>query len=389
MWLQLTALSWLIYRLTDSAAWVGVLTFALQGPGLVLGPIAGALADRHDKRRILVIAQATSMFPALFLGLLTLGGAIRPWQIVGLAVFTGVAQAFEIPTRQAFFRELVGREDLPNAIALNSALFNVARMVGPAIAGVLIPLVGEGWCFLINSGSYLAVVAALLAVRTPKHVRSRSPGSSLLREIGEGISYVRAHPAMLGLLGALAVAAGTGMPYSVLLPSFASRVLQGGPETFSYLQIAVALGALSGAFALATRARVLGLERWVVGAGVSFGFWLVAVSLTKSTLLAVALLVPTGFSFMVQMATTNTLLQTLTPDRLRGRVMSLHTSAFLGIFPVAGLIAGALADRFGEAAVLSGGGIAVALSAVLFGRLTLRTAPAALETAVAESSTEQ
>jgi MFS family permease len=281
MWLQLTALSWLIYRLTDSAAWVGVLTFALQGPGLVLGPIAGALADRHDKRRILVIAQAASMFPALFLGLLTLGGAIRPWQIVGLAVFAGVARAFEIPTRQAFFRELVGREDLPNAIALNSALFNVARMVGPAIAGVLIPLVGEGWCFLINSVSYLAVVAALLAVRTPKHVRSRSPGSSLLREIGEGISYVRAHPAMLGLLGALAVAAGTGMPYSVLLPSFASRVLQGGPETFSYLQIAVAVGALSGAFALATRARVRGLVRWVVGAGVSFGFWLVAVSFKK------------------------------------------------------------------------------------------------------------
>lgn len=381
MWLQLTAQSWLIYRLTDSAAAVGLMTFAMQGPGLFLGPIAGALADRHEKRRILVIAQALAMIPALALGLLALAGVVRPWHIIALAFASGLARSFEIPTRQAFIHELVEPRDLANAIALNSALFNGARLVGPPVAGVLILLVGEAWCFLANAASYTAIVAALLALRLPQHDPKSRQGTSIFTEIREGLSYVRQRPGILSLLGIVAVGACAGMPYSVLLPSFANRMLGGGPLTYSYLLVAVAIGAVAGALTLASRSVVSGLERWAVGAGVSFGFWLMAVSTTRSVLLAIVCLIPMGFSFMIQMATTNTLLQTLAPDHLRGRIMSLHTWAFLGLFPVSSLLTGALADRYGEAAVLATGGLLVATSTVFLGRFTLRHVPAALASA--------
>lgn len=385
MWLQLTAQSWLIYRLTGSAAAVGVVTFAMQGPGLFLGPLAGALADRYDKRRILVLAQASSTIPALLLGLVTLSGRVEPWHIILLAFLSGLTRAFEIPTRQSFIAELVERRDLSNAIALNSALFNGARLIGPAIAGVLIPTVGEAWCFLANAVSYAAIVGALIALRLPRFEPPPRADTSIAAEIGEALRYVRGQPAMLGLFGSLSVSAVAGMPYTVLLPSFASRMLGGGPETFSYLQIAVGLGSIVGALALASKAHVLGLERWVVGAGFFFGICLVAISLTRSVTFAVLALIPTGLFFMVQMATTNTLFQTLAPNALRGRIMSFHTSAFLGLFPIAGLLAGVLADRFGEAAVLAGGGVVVSAGAIVFGRVTLRHAPGALSAAVASS----
>ena len=382
MWLQLTAQSWLIYRLTGSAAAVGLVTFAMQGPGLLLGPIAGALADRHDKRRIMVLAQSCSMVPALLLGLVTLSGRIEPWHIIALAFLAGLARAFEIPTRQSFIAELVEQHDLSNAIALNSALFNGARLIGPAIAGILIPTVGEAWCFLANAVSYSAIVVALLALRLPHFEPRPRAGTSILAEIREALAYVRRQPAMLGLFGSLAISAFAGMPYTVLLPSFASRMLGGGPQTYSYLQIAVGLGSIIGALALASRARVVGLERWVVGAGFLFGVCLVAMSVARSVPFAILVLIPTGLFFMVQMATTNTLFQTLAPNLLRGRIMSFHTSAFLGLFPIAGLLAGALADRFGESAVLAGGGVVVAAGAVVFGRTTLRHAPRALSAAI-------
>ncbi len=387
MWIQLTALGWLVFRLTDSAALVGFLTLAMQAPSLFLGPIAGAIADRHDKRLLLVAAQLTAFFPALALGLLTVTGRVEPWHILSLAFIAGLARAFEIPTRQALVPRLVAPGDVPNAIALNSALFNGARIVGPAIAGALIPLVGEGWCFLINSVCFLGVVVALLLIRPEDRRRAARAKTTLFAEIREGVAYVRRQPAMLGLLGCLTVLSAAGMPYGVLLPSFAERQLAGGAGDYALLQIAVAIGCLAAALRLAVRRGVLGLERIIVGAGIGFGVVLMLFSQASSMALAFPLLVVLGAFFMLQMASSNTLMQTLAPDELRGRVMSLHTTLFLGLFPFAGLVAGTLADRVGERPVLLGCGAIVALGAAWFGRGLRRHAPDAV--AAAEARQEQ
>ena len=217
---------------------------AWQGPGLVLGPIAGALADRVDRRRILVVAQVLSVLPAAALGIFTVAGWITPWQVIVFAFVTGVVRSFEIPTRQAFIPDIVAAEDLADAIGMNSALFNGARLIGPAIAGALIPFVGEGWCFIANAVSYLAILAALLAMTLPRPAARRAVTSSMLADILEGLAHVRREPALKALLGGLGFFAVVGMPYSVLLPSFASRQLDGGPHTFSWLQAAVGFGAM-------------------------------------------------------------------------------------------------------------------------------------------------
>lgn len=384
MWLQLTAMSWLMYRLTDAAAAVALMTFAWQGPGLLLGPVAGAYADQRDRRVILIVTQALAVVPAAILGFLTLAKVVAPWHVVVLAFATGLVRSFEIPTRQAFIPELVDAPDLANAIGLNSALFNGARLIGPALAGALIPFVGEAWCFLANAISYAAIVAALFAMRLPPRPPRAGVTPSLLGQIREGIVYVRGQPTLLALLALLAAGAIAGMPYSVLLPSFANRQLGGGPDTFGLLQAAVGLGAMAGAFSLAARRGVQGLERWVVAAGAAFGILLFAFSRTHSMGPALALLAPLGFCFMIQLATTNTLLQTLAPSHLRGRVMSLHTTIFLGLFPLSGLLWGALADRVGEAAVLAGGGLVVFAASLVVGRWILRHAPADLAAVATE-----
>jgi MFS family permease len=383
MWLQLTAMSWLMYRLTHAATWVGILTFAWQGPGLVLGPIAGALADRVDRRRILITAQALSVVPAAALGIFTIAGWITPWEVVFFAFVSGVLRSFEIPTRQAFIPDIVAAEDLANAIGLNSALFNGARLVGPALAGALIPVVGEGWCFIANAISYLAILAALVVMTVPRPTVRRTVASSMLADILEGFAHVRRDPALKAILGGLAFFAVVGMPYSVLLPSFASRQLGGGPHTFSWLQAAVGLGAMVAAFAVAVRSRVAGLERWLVVAAASFGVLLFALSRATSVPVTLAVLVPLGACFIVTMAATNTLLQTLAPGHLRGRVMSIHTTLFLGVFPLSGLVWGWLADRLSEATVLAGGGALVFLGALVSGRGVLRHAPPAVAIASA------
>lgn len=372
MWLHWTALSWLIFRLTGSAAAVGLVTLAMQGPGLVLGPIGGAYADRHSKRKMLMVTQLSTVLPAATLGILTVLSLVLPWHVIGLALLSGIARAFELPTRQAFIPELVGLGDLPNAIALNSALFNGARLVGPALAGLAIPRVGEGWCFLANAAAYLAVVAMLWIIRVPP-ARPRDPNrGSIFGDVLVGLRHVRGHPVMVALLGGLFITAMAGMPYAVLLPSFAARQLNGGPETFGYLQAAVGIGALFGALALALRTTVRGLEVWVAIAAVSLGAAILALSRATSTEVAILCLIPIGLCFMIQMATTNTLLQTIAPDHLRGRVMSLHTSLFLGLFPISGLAAGALADRFGESTVLAVSGVSVMVGGSIAGRALIR-----------------
>lgn len=364
LWMQYTAQAWLVYRLTDSAAMVGVATFATQGPGLLLGPVAGALADRHDKRAILVFTQIVALTMSAVIGLLTITGHITAWLVIGLAFVAGTARALEVPTRQAFVPELVDLGDLANAIALNSALFNVARLVGPAFAGILIPLVGEGWCFLGNSLAGLVIVSALLAIRLAERHQRKVSGLSIFKEIRQGIAYARREPTIRGLLGLLLVTSAFGMTYGVLLPSFSRRVLGGGAETFSQLQVAIGAGALVAAVSLASRSRVEGLELWVTRANLAFGALLVALSFARDTRIAFTILVLVGFAFLTQLASTNTLLQTISPKELRGRVMSLYTTILLGIFPLAGLAAGAVADRVGETRVIGTCGVIVVTAAL-------------------------
>ena len=372
MWMQFTAQSWLMYRLTESSAAVGILAAAQTGPGLILGPFAGALADRHDKRRILMTSLAVSLVPALVLAVITILDWVVPWQLVGLTLITGLARAFEIPTRHAFIPQLVDRDDLHNAVALNSVLFNLSRLIGPVIAGVVIELSNEGWCFLVNGLSYGGILVALGAMRLAPHVPNPERHTSLVAEILEGIGYVRSQPIFLAVLGMLGIASFAGMPYGVLLPSFASETLGGDASTYTTLSAITAVGAIAGALLLANRPGGKGLERWVVGGAFLFGIALAAFSRSTGMALALPLIVFVGAGSMVLMTSSNTLIMLRVPDKLRGRVMSLHTALFLGVLPVGGVLLGALADRLGVAPVLGLAGATVMVGALLIGRLLLR-----------------
>jgi MFS family permease len=379
VWLQLTAQAWLMLQLTGSAAAVAVLTLAQQGPGLLLGPFGGAFADRHDRRRLLVLSQSVAVAPALMLGLLTLFGQVEPWQIVLLALVTGLTRAIEIPARQAILADIVGLDDLPGAIGLNSALFNGARLIGPPLAGAITVAAGAAWCFLANGVSYAAIIAALLALRLPaKPVLERVP-ATLLGEIREGLAYAARQRKIRALFLGLAVSSFAGMSYSVLLPSFAKRVLAGGAGTFGMLQGAIGAGAISSALVLASRGSAHGLERWVIGAAGLFGCSLVVLSRMSSLVPSLVALFLVGTGLMIQAAATNTLVQFTVPDGLRGRVMSLHTSIFLGGFPIGGLIAGPLADRFGEAPVMAAGGSLVVVGALVMAPPLLRSRSTTLD----------
>ena len=372
MWIQMVAQSWLMYQMTQEAFAVAWVAIAQQGPGLLVGPFAGALADRHSRQRMLVFAHAAAIAPAVALAVLVFSGSASPLLLFALALVAGVARAFEIPTRQAFVPELVTREDIPNAIALNSIVFNVARLVGPAIGGFIIALAGEAWCFLANAVLLVPVLFSLLAIRVPVRSRLSSAKSSLLSELASAVRYVRREPILWALLGGLAAASVAGMPYTVLLPSFAARVLDAGPETYGFLTAAVGVGAILSAVLLATRKQVAGLDAWLVASGVVFAFGLFGLSRSTDLGMAVLALAVIGGGFMFLMAATNTLVQLRVPDELRGRVMSFHTALFLGLSPVGGLLAGVLADRFGEAAVMEAGSFLVGLSVLAFGSILLR-----------------
>jgi MFS family permease len=366
-WMQSVAQAWLVYRLTGSAALLGVVGFAGQIPTLVASPAGGLAADQFDRRRVLLATQAASMGLALALAALTLTGRVNvPW-IVGIAALLGVVNAFDIPTRQAFAADMVGRDDLVNAIALNSTVFNGARVVGPAIAGILVARIGEGWCFFVNGASYVAVIAGLLAMRgVPR--RPPASGASPLERLREGFAYAARTRPVLALLALLGVVSLAGMPYSVLMPVFADEILGGGPRTLGLLMGAAGVGALLGAFALALRRSTRGLGTFVAIVAAGFGLTLVAFSQSRSFWLSAALLVPAGFCMMSQMSSSNTLIQALTPDALRGRVMSVYAMVFMGGAPLGALAAGTLASRFGAPATVAGGGVACLVAALLFAR---------------------
>ncbi len=345
-WMQAIAQSWLVYRLTGSALLLGAVGFAGQIPVLLLSPVGGIVADRYSRHRIVIGTQTSAMVLALILAVLTLSGWIQIWQIFFLSVLLGIVNAFDIPARQAFIVEMVGKEHLMNAIALNSSMFNGARVVGPAIAGVLVAKIGEGWCFFANGISYIAVIIGLLLMRLERaapQVRSGSPSQNML----EGFSFVRKTGPVRAILLLLGLVSFVGMPYAVLMPIFADRILHSGARGLGILMGATGVGALLGALTLAARSGLKGLGRWVGYACAGFGVSLALFAFSRSFWTSVILLLPVGFSMMVQMASSNTLIQVMVPDRLRGRVMAVYSMMFMGMAPFGAFFAGSLADRFG------------------------------------------
>ncbi len=369
VWMQAVAQSWLVYRLTESPVLLGFVGFAGQIPVLIFATAGGAAADRFDRRNIIRLTQAASMILAFSLAALTLADVVQVWHVFVIASMLGVVNAFDMPARQAFVVDLVGREDIINAVGLNSSMFNGARIVGPAIAGAIVASAGEGWCFFANGVSYLPVIGALTLMKIVPRERA-GQGESALARIAGGFAYVGRTSAVRSLLLMLGVASLVGMPYVVLMPIFADQILHGGPRGLGLLMTASGVGALAGALSLATKNGIRGLEKWVAYSAAGFGASLVLFSVSSSFWLSAALLVPVGFFMMVQMASSNTLIQNMVPDNLRGRVMAIYSMTFMGMAPFGALIAGAVAGRFGApAAVAVGGAVCFACAAVFRLRL--------------------
>ena len=364
-WMQSVAQAWLIYRLTDSPFLLGLVGFANNFPVFFIAPFGGALADRMSRRRILLATQTASMCLAATLAAFTLSGIIRPPHILVFASILGVINGFDIPARQAFAAELVGRADLPNAIALNSTVFNAARVAGPAIAGLVVAAIGEGWCFAVNAASYVAVLSSLLLMRMTPYVRRESTESTF-RVLTGGLTFAGTTGPIRALLLLLIVISFTGMPYTVLMPIFASEILGGGARTLGVLMGATGVGALIGSIALATHGSVRGLGRWVARAALGFGVFLILFSFSRDFRLSVVLLIPVGFSMVVSMASSNTLIQAMVPDAIRGRVMAVYSMVFMGGAPLGALLAGTLAQTIGAPATVAAGGALSIVAAIVF-----------------------
>jgi MFS family permease len=373
-WMQTVAQSWLIYRLTHSSLLLGAVGFAGQIPMVPLGLIGGEVADRYSRQKVVIATQVASMTLAFVLAALTMTGMVRVWHVFVLSALLGIVNSFEIPARQAFTVEMVGKEDLANAIALNSSVFNGARMVGPAIAGILVAAIGEGWCFFVNGVSYIAVIIGLLLMRLPRGSRT-FPSGSAMRNILEGFRFIRGARPILAILLLLGLMSFVGMPFSVLMPVFADQVLHGGARGLGILMGATGTGALAGALILTTRSGVAGLGRWVGICCGGFGCSLILFSISRSFWLSVVFLFPTGMFMMLQLASSNTLVQTMSPDALRGRVMAVFSIMLTGMAPVGSMAAGVIAEHLGApVAVFLGAVACVAGSAVFLNQLPhLRT----------------
>lgn len=355
-WMTRIATGWLVYRLTGSLWLLGLVSFCGQIPTLLVTPFAGVLVDRWNRRHILLVTQALSMLQSSALAVLTLGDVITVPQVLALQAFQGVINAFDTPARQAFVVQMVDhRRDFANAIALNSLMVNGSRIIGPSIAGILIALVGEGWCFAIDAGSYVAVILSLFAMRAVHPTPSNRP-SRMLQELRTGFRYVSRSPALRTPLLLLAIVSGMGIPYSVLMPAMATEVLKGGPHTYGMLMTASGVGALFGGFYLAGRQSVVGLGRLIAASTLLFGAALTVFALSNAVWLSLVVLPLAGAGFMVQMAGTNTILQTIVEEEFRGRVMAYYTMAFFGASPFGSLAAGLIAERIGAPATILLGG---------------------------------
>jgi MFS family permease len=371
-WITRIATSWLVFRLTDSAFLLGLVGFCGQIPTLLLTPLTGVLVDRWDRHRLLIWTQVFSALQSLALAVLALSGTITVGWILFLQVVQGIINAFDTPARQSFVVEMVeDRADLANAIALNSTMVNGARIIGPSIGGLIIAAVGEGWCFMADAISYVAVIISLLMMRL-RPIERMTKHASVLEEMRHGYRYVSQFAPVRTSLLLLAIVSGMSMPYSTLMPVIASDVLHGGAHTLGFLMTASGAGAVAGALYLASRSSVLGLGRVMMLSTVTFGAALIAFSLTHTLWLALLILPIVGGGFMIEMAATNTILQTITEEALRGRVMAFYTMAFLGTAPLGSLLSGVIAEHIGsQLTILLGGAVCIAAGAWLATRLPM------------------
>ncbi len=356
-WVQRIALTWLVYRLTDSAFLLGVVGFAGQIPLLIVTPFAGVLADRLNKHKILLYTQALSMLQAFILAALVLTNTIQVWEIIVLSIILGVFDAVDMPTRQSFMVEMVGnnRGDLGNAIAMNSSMVNGARLIGPAAAGLMISAFGEGWCFLLNAISYIAVIYSLLKMDVI-HKPASSKKKETLKELKEGYRYAFGFKPIKSILILLAIVSFMGTPIRILAPVFVKNILHGGADLFGFLMGASGLGALFGAIFLMNRKSVLGLGKLITYATAAFGIGVIAFALSHSVWLSIIFMFVTGLGMMIQLAGSNTMLQTIVDDNKRGRVMSFYAMSFRGVAPFGSLLAGAAAGIIGAPLTLIIGG---------------------------------
>jgi len=365
-WMQQIAMSWLVYRMTNSPFLLGLIGFSSQICSLFFSPFAGVISDRWNRHRILVATQSLAMIQAFLLAALTLTGTVTVPHLITLALFLGFVNAFDMPTRQAFVVEMVEkREDLANAIALNSFLFNSARLVGPSVAGILISILGEGMCFLLNAFSFLTVIAALLAMKMAYRKRGTQE-TQILQGFKEGFTYALGFPPIRSILLFIGWISLVGTANTTLMPIFAKKILHGGPQTYGFLMAAIGAGAIIGAIFLASRRSVLGLGRIIVIASGIFGIGLISFSLSHFLWLSFSVLLLVGFGMMVHMASSNTILQTMVDDDKRGRVMSLYVMAFMGMAPLGSLAGGSLADAIGAPYTLAVGGVSCLLGSFIF-----------------------
>jgi MFS family permease len=367
-WMQQVALSWLVYRLTGSATLLGIVGFASQIPILLLGPIGGVINDRYSTHRVAVWTQCAALAQALLLALLALTGWIQPVHIILLGIALGIVYAFDMPARQALVHRLVDAEDLANAVALNSSMINAARIVGPALAGLVVARFGEGICFIINAASYIATITALLKMKFAEPPRRETTVTSISRSLVEGYRYTMATMPIRDLLILLGVVGVMGMPYMTLMPVFAAQVHGSGADTLGIMFGAVGFGALAGALFLAQRKNIVGLGRVIVFATLGFGAGLVCFTVSQMFWLSLLLLVAVGYGWMVLIAASNTVLQTLADNQMRGRVMSLFSMMLVGMAPFGSLLAGWAADQVGAPMVVAIGGGFCAIAGIVFAR---------------------
>ena len=364
-WMQSTAQLWLVYKLTNSPALLGIFGFASQIPVLFLASLGGYVGDRYNRHRGVIWTQTAALLLSFVLAALTLLGVVRVWEIVVIAFFAGIVNAFDVPIRQAFLVQMVGKEDLPNAIALNSSIFNGARVVGPAIAGFAIGWIGEGWCFFLNGVSFLAVIIALLMMRLDKFEPRANKGSPLQNFV-QGFRFAMGDPPIRSVLLLLSLMSLLGLQYSVFMPIFARDILHGGPSRLGMLMSFAGVGAIVGALHFAGRTDYKGLVEWIAATSTTCALGLILFSQSHVFWLSAVTLLAVGFSTTSQMAATNTIMQSRVPDELRSRIMAVYATMFMGVQPLGALIAGGLAKRIGAPHALTAFGTVCLLGSLFF-----------------------
>jgi MFS family permease len=365
-WMQTTAQLWLVYKMTNSAAMLGIFGFASQIPIFFLASLGGYMGDRYNRHRGVIGTQTAAMILAFLLAGLTLAGVVRVWEIMVIGFLSGIVNAFDVPIRQAFLVQMVGREDLPNAIALNSSIFNAARVVGPAIAGYAIAWFGEGWCFFLNGVSFLAVIVALFLMRLDK-VEKRPTLDSPLRQFIQGFHFAMSDPPIRSALLLMSLMSMFGLQYAVFMPIFARDILHGGPSMLGLLMTSGGVGAVFGALHFASRTSEKGLVEWIATTATACSLGILFFSQSRIFWLSVITLLVAGFSATSQFASTNTILQLRVPDELRSRIMAVYATMFMGVQPLGALVAGGIAKRIGAPRTLEAFGMLCLLGSLLFG----------------------